>query len=88
MAGALLGGVGGMGEIAGRGRERDVREGLREIADLALAARVVFLGEQPDIVGEREQPLEQALRIGVAAEHDVVVDQPEAAGKERAFALG
>ena len=50
--------------------------------------RIVFLGEQADVVAQREQPLEQAPRVVVAAEQHVVVGQPEAAGEERAFAGG
>ena len=39
--------------------QRDVGEGLRKVADQAAGARIVFLAEQPDIVAQRQQPLEQ-----------------------------
>ena len=37
----------------------DVREGLREVAQHALAHRVVFLRQQVDVVAQREQALEE-----------------------------
>ncbi len=40
--------------------QRHVAEGLRGVADLALIPRVVFLAEQPDVVAQGQQPLEQA----------------------------
>jgi hypothetical protein len=33
-------------------------ERLREVADLAPARDVVLLGEQPEVVGQADQPLE------------------------------
>ena len=39
--------------------QRDVRERLREVADQPLASRVVLLGEQADVVAQREQPFEE-----------------------------
>jgi hypothetical protein len=48
-----------MGEVAGGGDERDMREGLREVADQTLGPRIVLLGEQPDIVAQCQQPFEQ-----------------------------
>ena len=47
--------------------------------------RVVFLGQQPDIVAQRQQALEQRARLVVPAEQKVV-GEPEAAGEEGAFA--
>ena len=43
-------------------------ERLREVAELALRDRVVLLGEQPDVVGQAEQPLEQ--RAGLVGAPD------------------
>src|SRR3954467_11871943 len=68
--------------------QRDVREGLREVAQLAAAARVGFLGEQADVVGEAAQALEQLARLGAPAEQDQAVGEPEAAGEEHPLALG
>src|SRR5579875_1203665 len=41
-------------QIEGGIDQRDMREGLREIAELAPLVRVVFFGEQADIVGQRQ----------------------------------
>ena len=43
--------------------QRDVREGLREVADQPARRAVVFLGQQPDVVAQRQQPLEQRSRL-------------------------
>ena len=52
-----------------------------------LRRRVVLLGEQADVVGERRRSrCEQRARLVAAAEHAQVVGQPEAAGEERALA--
>src|SRR5712691_200411 len=66
--------------------ERDVRERLREVADLAAAARVVLLGQQADVVAQREDPLEQRARLVDAPEQHVRVGEPEAARDEHPFA--
>src|SRR5215510_5841412 len=44
--------------------QRHVRKGLREIADLALEMRVVFLAEQAQIIAQRDQAAEQPLGVG------------------------
>jgi hypothetical protein len=36
-----------------------VREGLREIPELPFQPRIVFLGQQPKVVSDVEQPVEQ-----------------------------
>ena len=41
----------------------DMAEGLREVALLALLARLVLLGQQAEIVADGEQALEQLLRV-------------------------
>src|SRR5437763_1524784 len=43
--------------------EGDMGESLREVADQPSRRRIVFLGEQPDIIAQREQALEQCLGI-------------------------
>jgi hypothetical protein len=53
---------------------------LWEVAEEPLPARVVLLGEEADVVSEREQPLEQAARLVVAAEEGEVVIRPLASG--------
>ena len=42
--------------------QRHVAERLREVADLPRVPRVVLLAEQPDVVAQRQQPLEQLPR--------------------------
>ena len=38
--------------------QRHVREGLREIAEHSFRTRIVFLGQQADIISQRHEPLE------------------------------
>jgi hypothetical protein len=40
-----------------------MREGLREVANLALECRIVFLRQQADIVGKADESVEQQARI-------------------------
>ena len=63
-----------------------MRERLRKIAELAPVRRIVFLGQQPHVVAQRQQSLEEVARFLIPAEHCVIVRKPEAAGEERAFA--
>ncbi len=72
-------------QVARRPQQCHVREGLREVADEPLRARVVGLGQQSDVVSEREQPLEQLARVRGAAEQLQGGDEPERAGQERAL---
>jgi hypothetical protein len=53
-----------------RADQREMGEGLREVAELALGVRIVFLGEQPDIVAEGEQSLEERAGFVVPALED------------------
>src|SRR5689334_22115050 len=48
--------------------------------------RVIFFREQPDIVAETYQPLEQLFCVVAAAEQQVGIREPETAGEKRAFA--
>src|SRR5690349_2953107 len=86
VAGALLARLSRVADIVGRIDERDVRERLRKIAQLALSARVVFLGEQPNIVAQADEPVEHVLRLDQAASHHISVGKPETAGQKGAFA--
>ena len=45
--------------------ERNVRERLREVANLTLMMRVVLLGKQPNVVAQREQALEQGAGVAL-----------------------
>src|SRR5579864_2021167 len=66
--------------------EREVRERLREIAELTLRSRIVFLREEPDVVGEADETIEERHRLVAAAEQLEAVDEPERARKEDALA--
>ena len=61
-------------------------ECLRKIAEHAARTRVVFLGEQTEIILQRERALEKHARIIETLLQDVIVRQPEAAGEESALA--
>src|SRR5215213_5782076 len=43
--------------------QSEVAERLWEVADLSPTAHVVLLGEQAEIVGKPDEPLEQASRV-------------------------
>src|SRR5712692_10850855 len=75
-------------QIVGGVDQRHVGERLGEIAEKALCPRVVFLGQQAEIVAQRQQPLEHRLGFLIATDHRERVREPEAAGQERAFLAG
>src|SRR5580698_9425302 len=77
--GAFFGGPLGPREVVNGVDQKDMREGLREISQLALAARIVFLREQTNVVAQRQQPIEDLVRLIVAAQHREVIDQPKGA---------
>ena len=52
-------------------------ERLGEVAELPFGDGVVLLGEEPDIVGQSEQPLEEGPCLVEAAHEGEVVGQPE-----------
>ncbi len=66
--------------------ERDVREGLREVPELASEAWIVFLGQKADIVAQGQQALEQLASLADAPLQDEVVGEPKAAGKKHPLA--
>jgi hypothetical protein len=66
--------------------QTDMAERLRKISEHAPGTRVVFLGEQTEIILQREQALEKHLRIVETPLQDVIVRQPEAASSECALA--
>src|SRR5215469_14685012 len=59
--------------------ECKMRECLREIAKLPLRLRVVFFGQQANIVAQREQTLEQGACFGIPMLQLVIIGEPEAA---------
>src|SRR3546814_7233092 len=80
---ALLGRLVGAAQVLGAVQKRDVRERLREISHLPARGGVIFLREQPHIVAQRQEPLEQLPGIVNPAHQNVNVHQPEAAGQKR-----
>src|SRR3546814_647506 len=79
-------GFGGGVEVVRGVDERDVREGLGEVAELVAAVRVVLLGEQADVVADRQQVLEPGERVLAPADQRQRVAEPEAAREKRALA--
>src|SRR6185312_10679692 len=63
--------------------QRDVRQRLREIAGLALGRHIVLLGQQAEIVGDRDHAGKQLLRVSELARQHVGIGEPERAGEER-----
>src|SRR5919197_64707 len=61
-------------EVEGAVHERHVREGLREVAELAAELRVVLLREQAEVGAQLEQPLDRRHR----ADHARIVGGQEA----------
>src|SRR5438105_2521796 len=66
--------------------QRDVRERLGEVAEHAACDRVVLLREKSDVVAQAEQSREYLLRLVAPSKQDQIVDKPEAASEESAFA--
>ena len=64
-------------KVMSRIDQRDMRKGLREIAQHAPGNGIVFLGQEADIVAEREKKLEELHRLIAPSEHDEVVRVPE-----------
>ena len=63
-----------------------MRKRLREIAGQSAADRIVFLGQQSDVIAQCQQPIEQVPRIVQSAEHRVGIDEPEAASQKNTLA--
>src|SRR5690606_20017830 len=78
----------GVGQVERGGHQRHVAERLREVAHLAAGGRVPLLGEQPQVVAERQQPLEQLPGLLLPADGQQRVGHPEAAGEEGALVAG
>ena len=65
--------------------QRDVRQRLREIAGLATGGRIVLLGQEAKIVGDRDHAVKQLLRASEVARQHIGIRQPQRAGEKRAF---
>src|SRR5581483_7246396 len=55
----------------------DMRISLREVAERAASPRVELLRQQPHVVAEREQPLEQSERLVAPAREGEDIRKPE-----------
>src|SRR3954452_24100792 len=75
----------GRQDVDRRVDEGEVRERLREVAEEALRLRVVLLGEEAQVVPECDETVEELVRLVVAAEQLVAVDEPERARQEDAL---
>jgi hypothetical protein len=82
LPGVGAGAGGGAAELPGGVDEADQGERLRCVAEVPAGDRIVFLGEQTDVVAQSEEPLEQLLCLSVTACAVQGVDEPEAAGRE------
>src|SRR4051812_9038551 len=47
------------GDRVGRADQREVAERLREVPDLPRARDIVFLGEEPEVVRQPDEPVEE-----------------------------
>jgi len=65
-----------------------VGERLGEVADQPTLVDVVLLGEQPHVVAQPDEAIEERLGLLAPPCEQERVDEPEAAGEERAFAAG
>ena len=61
---------------------------MRKIAEHAPGPGIEFFREQAHVVAAREQTGEKAARFAIAILQQVIVDEPEAARQESAFAGG
>jgi hypothetical protein len=58
---------------------------LWKVSKLAFVDRIVLFGQQPDIVSETEQTVEQFFRFLEATLEDEVIYKPKAAREKSAF---
>src|SRR4051794_16864716 len=64
-------------QVQRRVDQRQMRESLGEIAKVAARPGIVLLGQQPDIIAQANQSLEQGARFVTSALQYEVVDEPE-----------
>ena len=75
----MLSGTFSRHEIVRRIYQRDVSEGLRKISELAAKNRIVFLGQQANVIAQIQKTLEEIASLLNAAAHCVVIGEPERA---------
>jgi hypothetical protein len=66
-------------------KERNVRKCLRKISQLSFLARIVLLGEKPQVVSHIKQALEQFARFFLSTEEVPASNQPERAWEKNTF---
>src|SRR4029450_1972097 len=71
-----------------RADQGEMAERLREVPDLSLPSHVVLFGQQAEIVGQADEPLEQGTRLRDSAGGRERADQPERAGEELSLVAG
>ena len=74
------------GQVEGSIHQRDMRKRLGKISHQAPGPGVVFLGEQTNVVGQRQYPLEKLFCIGVTPLQLERTHHPETAGEKDSFA--
>jgi hypothetical protein len=65
-----------------------MRKGLWKVPDQTLMIRVIFLGQQTDIIRDRQNALHQLQRIIHSSLQKINISQPERTGDEGAFTRG
>lgn len=75
-------------EFVGHADQRNVRERLGEIAQLAAGEGVVLLGQEAQVVAQEQKAFEEPAGVVLAAGQEQGVREPEGAGEERAFTAG
>src|SRR5215216_1391371 len=71
-----------------RADQGEMAERLWEVADLSLPSHVVLFGQQAEIVGQTDEPLEQGTSLLDTAVERERADQPKRAGKELSLVAG
>ena len=73
-------------QIMRRIDKRQMRKRLRKVAQMTFGGWVVFLGQKPNIVPQRQQPFEQLARVVISFLQNVIVSKPETARQKYALA--
>jgi hypothetical protein len=66
-------------------KERNMRKCLWKISQLSFLARIVLLGEKPQVVSHIKQALEQFARFFLSVEEVPAPDQPERTWEKNTF---
>src|SRR5438105_2699941 len=66
--------------------QKNMGEGLREIAQLPMVPEIVFLRQQTDIIAQSEHLFENRPGFGMPAHQHQIIDQPEGARQKSSFA--